>query len=130
LNTAVVNWPVALSGYNAAILASNTATAGTPTATAFDLPNNYCFYQQGLAGSTRGLPLSGVLGSQSDAATAFQVGPYGAADALLLGDTHAKSGTLKLSNADAYNTLAILAVSANGGGQGSFVLNFSDGFTW
>ena len=127
LNTAVVNWPVALSGYNAAILASNTATAGTPTATAFDLPNNYCFYQQGLAGSTRGLPLSGVLGSQSDAATAFQVGPYGAADALLLGDTHAKSGTLKLSNADAYNTLAILAVSANGGGQGSFVLNFSDG---
>jgi hypothetical protein len=127
LNTAVVNWPVALSGYNAAILASNTATAGTPTATAFDLPNNYCFYQQGLAGSTRGLPMSGVFGSQSDSATAFQFGPYGAADALMLGDTYAKSGTLTLSNADAYNSLVILAVSANGGGQGSFVLNFSDG---
>lgn len=127
LNTAVANWPVALSGFNAALLASNNATAGSPGATAFDLPNNYCFYQQGLSGSTRGLPLNGVFSSLADSSTAFQLGPYGAADALILGDTYAKSGTLTLPNQDALNSLTILAASANGGGQGTFVLNFTNG---
>ena len=127
LNTAVANWPIALSGFNAALLASNNATAATPGATAFDIPNNYCFYQQGLSGSARGLPLNGVFSSQSDSSTAFQLGPYGAADALILGDTYAKSGTLTLSTPDAFNSLTILAASANGGGQGTFVLNFTNG---
>jgi hypothetical protein len=129
LNTAVANWPVALNGFNAALLASNNATAGSPGATAFDIPNNYCFYQEGLSGGTRGLPWSGIFPSQSDSSTAFQLGPYGAADALLLGDTYAKSGTLTLSNPDAFNSLTILAASANGGGQGTFVLNFTNGTT-
>ncbi len=127
LDTAVANWPVALTGFNAALLASNNATSGSPGATAFDIPNNYCFYQQGLNGSTRGLPLNGVFASQSDGSTAFQLGPYGAADALILGDTYAKSGTLNLSTPGAFNTLTVLAASANGGGQGSFVLNFTNG---
>jgi len=127
LNTAIANWPVALSGFNAALLASNNAIAGSPGATAFDLPNNYCFYQQGLSGSTRGLPLNGVFSSQSDSSTAFQLGPYGAADALILGDTYAKSGTLTLPNHEALNLLTILAASANGGGQGTMVLNFTNG---
>jgi hypothetical protein len=127
LNTAVANWPITITGYNAAILASNNATAGAPGATAFDVPNNYCFYQQGLSGSTRGMPLNGIFSSASDSSTAFQFGPYGAADALMLGYTYAKSGTLTLSAPQAYNTLAILAASANGGGQGTFVLNFADG---
>jgi Concanavalin A-like lectin/glucanases superfamily len=129
LNTAVANWPVALTGFNAALLASNNVTAGSPGATAFDIPNNYCLYQQGLNGSTRGLPGSGVFSSQSDSSTAFQLGPYGAADALILGDTYARSGTLILSNPDALNSLTILAASANGGGQGTFVLNFTNGTT-
>lgn len=127
LNTAVANWPVALTGFTAAILASNNATAGSPGATAFDIPNNYCFYQQGLSGGTRGLPLNGVFSSQSDASTAFQLGPYGAADALLLGDTYPRAGTLALANPDAFNSLTILASSANGGGQGTVVLNFTNG---
>jgi len=127
LNTAIIKWPVALAGFNAAILASNNATAGAPGATAFDIPNNYCLYQQGLSGSTRGLPLSGVFPSQSDSSTAFQIGPYGAADALMLGDTYPKSGTLTLPSPQAFNSLAILAASANGGGQGTFVLNFTNG---
>jgi hypothetical protein len=127
LNTAVANWPVALSGFNAALLASNNATAGSRGATAFDIPNNYCLYQQGLGGGTRGLPLNGVFSSQSDSSTAFQLGPYGAMDALILGDTYAKSGTLTLSSPDAFNSLTILAASANGGGQGTFVLNFTNG---
>ncbi len=127
LNTAVKNWPVALTGFNAAILASNNATAGNPGATAFDIPNSYCFYQQGLSSGTRGLPLNGVVSSLSDTSTAFQLGPYRAADALMLGDTYPKSGTLTLLNPDAFNSLTILAASANGGGQGTFVLNFTNG---
>ena len=131
LNTAVANWPVALTGFNAALLASNNATAASPGATAFDIPNNYCLYQQGLGSSTRGLPLSGVFSSQSDSATAFKFGPYGAADALMLanvvGTPYAKYGTLTMANPEGFNSLTILASSANGGGQGTFVLNFTNG---
>ena len=129
LNTAIINWPVALTGFNAAILASNNATSGAPGATAFDTANNYCLYQQGLGGSTRGLPWSGIFPSQSDNSTAFQLGTYGTADALMLGSGYSTSGTLTLSSPDAFNSLTILASSANGGGQGTFVLNFTNGTT-
>lgn len=127
LNTAVANWPIAFTGNNAAILASNNATAGAPGATAFDMPNNYCLYQQGLGSSTRGLPLDGVFPSKLDSSTAFKLGTYGATNALMLGNTYPRSGTLTLSAPQAYNSLAILACSANGGGQGTFVLNYTNG---
>jgi hypothetical protein len=127
LDTAIANWPVALAGFNAALLASNNATAGSPGATGFDIPNDYCLYQQGLSGGTQGLPLSGSFPSQCDSTTVFQLGSYGAADALILGDTYAASGTLALASPAAFNSLAILAASANGGGQGTFVLNFTNG---
>ena len=126
LNTAIANWPITLTGYNAALLASNNATAGSPGATAFDIPNNYCFYQQGLSGSTRGLPWSGIFPSQSDSGTAFRLGAYGAMDALLLTNNNARSGTLTLASPEAFNSLVILAASANGGGQGTFVVNFAN----
>lgn len=102
LNTALVNWLVALTGFNAALLASNSATAGSPDATAFDIPNNYCFNQQGLSGGTRGLPLNGVFSSLSNSSTAFQIGSYGALYKLLMGDTYAQSGTLNLASPDAF----------------------------
>jgi len=129
LNTAVANWPVALSGFNAALLASNNATAAAPGATAFDLPNNYCLYQAGLSGSTRGLPFTGLFTSLSDSATAFQLGPYGANDALLLGYNSPKFGALTLARSTAFSLLAVLACSANAasGSQGTLVLNFTDG---
>ncbi|MBN2783666.1 MAG: hypothetical protein JXR25_02470 [Pontiellaceae bacterium] len=128
LNTAVANWPIEFSGCNASLLAANTATAGAPGATAFDVRNNWCFYQEGLDSSTRGLPLSGAFSSQCDPSTAFQLGPYGSdPDSLMLGYTYASSGTLTFDTPQAYNSLAILASSANGGGQGTLVLNFSDG---
>lgn len=127
LNTALVNWPLTVSGFNAGILASNNATAGAPGATGFDLPNNYCFYQQGLSGSTRGLPLNGVFSSLASTNTAFKVGPFGATNALLLGGTYPRSGTLRLNPPQALNTIAILAASANGGGQGTFFLTFTNG---
>jgi hypothetical protein len=129
LNTAAINWPLAVSGYNAGILASNNATGGSPGATAFDIPNSYCFAQQNLGGSTRGLPLPGSFPSQLDANTVFQLGPYGATDVLMLGNTYPKSGTLTLSTPQALNTIAILASSANGSssGQGTFFLTFTNG---
>jgi len=129
LNTAVANWPLAFTGANAAILASNNATAAAPGATAFDMPNAYCFYQQGLSGSARGLPLTGSFTSQSDSSTAFQLGAYGAPDALMLGNSYLKSGTLTLNTPQSLNSIAILATSANGSssGQGTFYLTFTNG---
>ena len=127
LDTAILNWPVAVTGFNASILAASTATASNPGASAFDVPNGYCFYESGLSGSSRGLPVSGAFPSAADALTAFQLGPYGSADALMLGYNHPKSGTLGLTTPQAFAVLNILAASANGGGQGAMVVNFTDG---
>ena len=127
LNTAISNRPVALTGFNAALLAANTATPPNPGATAFDVKNNYCFYQSGLAGGARGLPSNGVFSSLSDRATAFQIGPYGAPDALILGYQYPLSGTLTLKNPAAFDKLIVLASSANGGGHGTLRVDFADG---
>jgi hypothetical protein len=127
LNTTVTNWPIPFSGYNAALLAPSTATPASPRATAFDVPNNYCFYEAGLAGGTRGLTPNGSFASLCDSSTAFELGPFGATDALLLGYQHPSSATLTLNPPQAFYSLAILASSANGGGQGTLVLHFADG---
>lgn len=121
------NAPLALAGCNASILAPNTATAGVPGATAFDIPNNYSFYQAGLNGGTRGLPPDGVFTSLLDKQTVFQFGAYGSANTLVLGNTFPSSATLTLTPPKACKSLAILACSANGGGTGTCVINFSDG---
>ena len=119
--------PIALTGYNAGILAPNTATAAAPKATAFDVANNYCFYQAGLNGSTRGLPPDGVFTSQLDEKTVFQFQPYGSNNALVMGNGLPSSATLTLAAPEACQTISILATSANGGGGGTFVLNFTNG---
>jgi predicted alpha-1,2-mannosidase len=120
--------PIAMTGQNADVLAPNAATAATPNATAFDIPNDYCFYQAGLNGSTRGLPPDGVFTSQADGATVFQFKPYGSANALLLGYTYPSSATLTLAKPQAYNSISILSCSAQGsGGTGTFVLHFANG---
>ena len=121
------NNPVALTGYNARILAPNNATSGTPNATPFDIPNNYCFYQAGLNNSTRGLPPDGVFASQWDKTTVFQLRPYGNTNALVLGSTYPGSATLALATPRVYNSISMLACSANGSGTGTFVLNFTNG---
>ena len=119
--------PIAMTGYNAAVLAPSSATSGTPGATGFDIPNSYSFYQAGLAGSWRGLPPDGVFTSQWDKKTVFQFKPYGSTNSLLLGYTYPSSATLTLATPKAYKALAILACSAHGGGLGTFVLNFTNG---
>jgi hypothetical protein len=121
------NAPLALTGHNAAFLAANSATSGAPGATAFDIPNNYCLFQAGLGSSTRGLPPDGVFTSQLDRKTVFQLGPYGSTNTLALGAIYPSSATLTLVTPQAYRSLSILCCSANGGGTGTLVLNFSDG---
>src|SRR5207245_6717121 len=76
--------PIAMTGYNASVLAPNSATSGTPNATGFDIPGSYCLYQAGLNGSTRGLPPDGVFTSQLDTNTVFAFQPYGGTNALVV----------------------------------------------
>lgn len=120
------NAPIKLTGYNARAMARNTATAGTPTAGAFDIPNNYSLYQAGLNGSTRGLPPDGVFTSLSDETSVFQFA-YGETNTLMLGYTFPSSATLTLATPKTYNSVSILACSANGGGTGTLVFNFTNG---
>ncbi len=104
-------------------------------AVGFDIPNNIAFYQAGLnanpqvsgSGGTQGLPLNGAFTSFLDNSTIFQFGPYGGNNALMLGDTRPNSGTLSLVTPQAYDSLVILASSANGGGSGTLVIHFGDG---
>lgn len=120
--------PIAVTGYNAGVLAPNTAANGAAGAAAFDVANNYGFYQAGLGAATRGLPPDGVFTSQADASTVFQLQAYGGTNALVLGYNHATSGTLTLVTPRAYNFISILACSANAsGGNGTLVLKFTNG---
>ena len=119
--------PMALTGFNARILAPSSATVGVPNATAFDVPNNYCLYQAGLSGSTRGLPPDGLFTSQWDGSTVFRLQPYGPTNALVLGYTYPSSATLTLATPQAFDSLSLLAASANGSGLGTLVLNFANG---
>ncbi len=122
--------PILMSGYNAALLAPNTAMSGAAGATAFDIVNNYCFCQAGLNGATRGLPPDGVFTSLADSSTVFQLQPYGTTNSLMIGYQYPASGTLTLATPQSYNFISVLACSANtsgNGGIGTLVLNFTNG---
>ncbi len=137
LNVPIANWPIALSGFNSSVIVPNTATTAHPGISAFDIPNNICFYQAGLntnagvsgSGGTQGLPVSGSFTSMLDGTTVFQFGPYGGSDVLMMGDTFASTGTITFATPQAYDSLAILASSANSGGVGTLVLRFTNGAT-
>jgi Pro-kumamolisin, activation domain/Concanavalin A-like lectin/glucanases superfamily/Putative Ig domain/Viral BACON domain len=138
LNVSPANFPIAVSGFNAGVIVPANATTSNKGASGFDLANNISFYQAGLnanpqvsgSGGTQGLPTNGLFASQLDGVTMFQLGPAGSAtNVLLMGDTYVSSGTLTLANPQSYNSLAILASSANGGGNGTLVIHFTNGTT-
>jgi hypothetical protein len=114
--------------------ASPTDTRTSDYAQPFDAVGQFAFYETNLdaisysggAGHTLGLPPSRSFVSQLDGVTVFQFASYTANNVLYLTQT-APSGALNLSTAAAFDSLSILAASANGGGNGSCVLEFSDG---
>lgn len=129
------SYPLAVTGFNAGIIVPYNATTASPQATAFDVPNNWAFYQEGLNGNAQinasgqglqGLPTDHLLRSQVDGSI-FELGPYGGQNALMLGNGYPASGTLTLTTPQPFNRLTILATSANGGGVGTLVLNFTNG---
>jgi hypothetical protein len=129
------NFPLAVTGFNDSVIVPSNAMAGDPRAMGFDLANDLCFYQAGLnanpqvsgSGGKQGLPAGGRFFSQLDGTTTFQLGPYGADNVLLLGGIKPVSGTLSLADRQSYNSLAVIACSANGGAAGTCVVNFADG---
>jgi hypothetical protein len=134
VRSATGSYPLAVSGFNAGVIVPNSATVSVPRAVAFDAGNSWCFYQAGLSGNAQaasgsgyqGFPCSRTLVSQVDGAV-FKLAPYSGQNALLMGNTYAKYGTLTLSNPAAFNSISILASSANGGGNGTLVLTFTNG---
>ncbi|MGC3960738.1 MAG: putative Ig domain-containing protein [Verrucomicrobiota bacterium] len=128
-------YPVAVTGFNAGLIVPYGATPGVPQATAFDMPNNWAFYQEGLNGNAQingsgqglqGFPADRIVRSQVDGSV-FELGIYGGQNALMLGNGYPASGTLTLTAPQPFNKIAILATSANGGGSGTLVINFTNG---
>ena len=126
--------PVSLTGFNRDLVVENTA-AGPPFSSYAEELNpgeGKAFYEQGLPGYAYGLPASGSFSSAVDG-TVFQFQPYTANNALVLSaDTGISAGTLSLAAPATYQSIAILANSANGDslGAANVTLLFYDGTTF
>jgi hypothetical protein len=120
--------PITASGWNRDVVVEN--TAGLPyssVASPFDVPNNFGFYQAGLAGGSRGLPAGGSFTSLVDGTTVFRFQSYTANNALQLSAGTSSAGTLTFSTPAAYSSLSILAAAANSGtSHGNLVIHFTD----
>jgi hypothetical protein len=106
----------------------------------FDITNSFLggpcsFYESGLTNvnlynnnqpGTNGLPQSGYFTSAVDNKTVFQFGPYAGLNVLAL-STGNSSGTLTFVTPTPCKSLSILAATTEGGGTGTFVVNFTDG---
>jgi len=145
LVVAAADYPLAVTGYNDDVVVEKTATGGDSYlyADTFDTNNTmlfttatpFCFYEHGLVAvnqgsnnvaSVAGLPSGGFFTSAADGATTFQFGPYVGYNVLAL-TAGATNGTLTLAVPQACKSLSVLAATAEGGGNGTMVLNFADG---
>jgi hypothetical protein len=129
--------PVALTGFNADVVVERTATGGNTAnyAQIFDTESPpFCFYEAGLGASNiygtsptnLGLVSSRTYVSAVDGATIFQFAPYTANNTLYL-NAAAPSGALHFASPANFNFISILAASANGGGAGTWTMQFADG---
>lgn len=141
---AAADYPIAVTGFNDDVVVEASAVGGDSFtyADTFDIDNSdfspatsFCFYESGLANvnefnrpqpGTQGLPQSGYFTSATDNKTVFQFGPYAGFNVLTLSSGNS-SGTLTFAAPAPYKSLSILAATAEGGGTGTFVVNFTDG---
>ena len=126
--------PIAVTGFNRDIVIENTASGPPYSAFAqeYNPGENTCFYQQGLSGTTYGLPVSGSFSSVIDG-TVFQFQPYTTNNALVLSsETGISTGTLMMPAPATYLSLSLIANSANASSTSTGVLTvqFADGTTF
>jgi hypothetical protein len=142
LSVKTANYPIAVTGFNMDVVVENTAVGGNTYnyADTFDpacllSSTPACFYGAGLVATNAyggaavlGLPQSGLFTSLVDDATTFQFAPYNNSNVLYL-TSASNSASLALNSPAAYKSLSVLAASAQGGGNGTLVINFAGGTT-
>lgn len=125
--------PITATGWNRDVIVEQGAVDPLGDhAEPFDVPNSYAYYENGLAGSAKGLPQNGAFVSLADNTTQVQLQPYDALNTLFI-DTTDTTGTLTFDPGDQtkYDRLAVFAASANASSDstGPLTITFTDDTT-